>query len=456
MDNARARAMEKVRDSPRLRATSFSLPHINLLPGLEIELLEEACSHFKRRYDRTNGGFSSAPKFPTPINLKFLLHLAQWPDAVTDVVGGEDCTTAREMVLHTLRKMARGGIRDQIGYGFSRYSVTKDWSLPHFEKMLYDQAQLLDVYLDAFLVSHDPEMLGAVLDISTYLTTMPMSSETGGFFSAEDADSYPTKDDISHKREGAYYVWTRNELEDVLGSQASNILATFYGVEAKGNVSGHNDPHNELQGQNVFKINSTPPIIARDLGVSEDTITNIIRSSRQKLREYRNAHRPRPALDDKIVVCWNGLAIGALARAASILQDIAPEKASTCLSSALSAVDFIKRELFDADNRILYRVYRSGRGDTLGMCDDYAFMVQGLIDLYEATFDDQHLQFADTLQSIQLERFRDVDGGGGFFTTPSPRKWSFFASLNLLNPTSHPQCPIYRCRCPLSGLPYRF
>ena len=131
--------------------------------GLEIDLLEEASGHFQRRFDKVNGGFSSAPKFPTPVNLKFLLSLDQWPDAVRHVVGEEDTQKCRDMALHTLRQMARGGIRDQIGFGFSRYSVTKDWSLPHFEKMLYDQAQLLDVYLDAFLVTRDPEFLGKSL-----------------------------------------------------------------------------------------------------------------------------------------------------------------------------------------------------------------------------------------------------------------------------------------------------
>ena len=388
---------------------------------LDIELLDDALSHFQARYDTVNGGFSSAPKFPTPVNLSFLLRLGQWPATVKDIVGEDDCLKAKDMALHTLRHMARGGIRDQLGYGFSRYSVTKDWSLPHFEKMLYDQSQLLDVYLDAFVTSRDPEMLGAVFDLATYLTSPPMAAPTGGFFSAEDADSYPTKTD-TEKREGAYYVWTLKEIQTVLGPRDGNILARFYDINPDGNVARHNDPHQEFTDQNVLKISTTPATLAKDLGTPEATITSTLRSGRQKLRQYREAHRPRPALDDKIITCWNGLAISSLARTASVLHSIDPQKSQTCLNAALGAATFIRRELFDEGSQTLYRVYRSGRGDTKALCDDYAFLIHGLIDLYEATLDDCHLEFADTLQAIQLARFRDTEdgGGGGFFTTPSP------------------------------------
>ncbi|KAL9127230.1 MAG: hypothetical protein Q9217_003847 [Psora testacea] len=386
---------------------------------LEIELLDEAYTHFRGRYDRVNGGFSSAPKFPTPVNLSFLLRMGQWPEAVKHVVGEDDCDTARDMAIHTLQNMARGGVRDQIGYGFARYSVTKDWSLPHFEKMLYDQAQLLDVYLDAFLITRDPEMLGAVYDIATYLTTPPMAAPTGGVFSAEDADSYPSKSD-TEKCEGAFYVWTLKEIHSVLGCRDGDIIARFYGVCPDGNVARHNDPHDEFISQNVFRMTTTPSALARDLGMSESAINSTLESGRQKLREHRETHRPRPALDDKIIVAWNGLAVSALARTASTLASINPSKASACLNAAISATSFIRRELFDEETQTLYRVYRSGRGNTMGLCEDYAFLIHGLIDLYEATFDDTYLAFADQLQKIQLDRFRDTDGGGGFFTTPSP------------------------------------
>ncbi len=386
--------------------------------GLEIELLEEAFQHFRKKFDKINGGFSTAPKFPTPVNLSFLLRLQQWPQTVKDVVGETECQHASNMAIHTLRNMARGGIRDQIGYGFARYSVTKDWSLPHFEKMLYDQAQLLDVYLDAFLSTRDAEMLGAVYDIATYLTSPPMRAPSGGFFSAEDADSYPSKSD-TEKREGAYYVWSLKEFHDILGDKDGDICARFYGVTADGNVASQNDPHDEFISQNVLNVTTTPSALAKKLGIPEVSITHTLKSGRQKLREYRETHRPRPALDDKIIVCWNGLAIGALSRTSAALQSIDPAKASECLEAAISAVVFIKKELFDPQTKTLYRVYREGRGPTPGLCDDYAFFIQGLIDLYEATFDDSYLEFADILQKRQNELFTSSDSPG-FYTSPSP------------------------------------
>lgn len=386
--------------------------------GLEIELLEEAYQHFAKKYDKVNGGFSTAPKFPTPANLSLLLRLGQWPQTVKDIVGEEECKNATVMVMNTLRKMARGGIRDQIGYGFARYSVTKDWSLPHFEKMLYDQPQLLDVYLDAFLITRDPEMLGAVYDIATYLTSPPMNAPNGGFFSAEDADSYPSPND-TEKREGAYYVWSLKDFHDVLGQKDGDICARFYGVKADGNIASANDPHDEFISLNVLKVTTTPAALAKDLGLPEASVTETLKTGRQKLRQYRDQHRPRPAIDDKIIVCWNGLAISALARTSAVLESIDPWKSSKCLKAAIAAVDFIKNELWDAESRTLYRVYREGRGSTTGLCDDYAFLIHGLIDLYEATFDDTYLEFADTLQKRQNELFTSGESPG-FYTTPSP------------------------------------
>ena len=386
--------------------------------GLEVVLLEEAFQHFSKKYDKINGGFSIAPKFPTPVHLSFLLRLQHWPQAVKDVVGETECRHASNMAVHTLRSMARGGIRDQIGHGFARYSVTKDWSLPHFEKMLYDQAQLLDVYLDAFLNTRDPEMLGAIYDIATYLTSPPMRAPNGGFFSAEDADSYPSKSD-TEKREGAYYVWSLKEFHDVLGKKDGDVCARFYGATADGNVASQNDPHDEFISQNVLNVTTTPSALAKRLGIPEALITQTLKLGRQKLREHRENHRPRPTLDDKIIVCWNGLAISALSRTSAALQSIDPTKASECLEAAISAVVFIKNELFDSETKTLYRVYREGRGSTPGLCDDYAFLIHGLIDLYEATFDDSYVEFADILQKRQNELFTSSESPG-FYTTPSP------------------------------------
>ena len=368
--------------------------------GLEIELLEEAYVHFKNKYDKTNAGFATAPKFPTPVNLSFLLRLGQWPDVVKDIVGEEECANAAAMVINTLQKMARSGIRDQIGYGFARYSVTADWSLPHFEKMLYDQAQLLDVYLDAYLITHDLEMLGAVYDIAAYLTSPPVAATDGGFYSAEDADSYPTNND-SEKREGAYYVWTLRDFRAILGDQAGDVCARYYGLDSDGNVARENDPHDELMRQNVLSIKATPKALAQEFGLIEQDVIKMLYDGRRKLREHREQYRPRPALDDKIVAGWNGLAIGALARTSAVLAAIDSKKSKECRAAAENAAAFIRRELLDEDTGKLWRLYREGRGDAPGFADDYAFLIKGLVDLYEATFDDQYLQFADTLQGMR-------------------------------------------------------
>ncbi|KKZ61971.1 hypothetical protein EMCG_03528 [[Emmonsia] crescens] len=372
---------------------------------LEIELLEEAYQHFASRYDPVNGGFSRAPKFPTPANLSFLVHLSRYPSAVADIVGYDECARAIEMATKTLISMSRGGIHDQIGHGFARYSVTADWSLPHFEKMLYDQAQLLDVCVDAFDSVHDPELLGAIYDIATYITSSPILSPTGGFHSSEDADSLPTTSD-TEKREGAFYVWTQKEFKQILGQRDADVCARHWGVLPDGNVARGNDPHDEFINQNVLSIQVTPGKLAKEFGLSEEEVVKIIKTSREKLREYRESKRVRPDLDDKIIVAWNGLAIGALAKCSIVLDNVDRDKAQEFRLAAENAVRFIKQSLFNPASGQLWRIYRDGeRGDTPGFADDYAYLVSGLIDLYEATFDDSYLQFAEQLQQYLNKYF---------------------------------------------------
>ncbi|KAH7311019.1 hypothetical protein BKA65DRAFT_162940 [Rhexocercosporidium sp. MPI-PUGE-AT-0058] len=385
--------------------------------GLDIELLEEANQHFASTFDSKNGGFGSAPKFPTPSKLSFLLRLGQYPSVVIDVVGAADCRNAQNMAVTTLRKMARGGIHDHIGNGFARYSVTADWSLPHFEKMLYDNAQLLHVYLDAFLLSRDAELLGVVYDISTYLTT-DLAHPAGGFYSSEDADSLYRKGD-SEKREGAFYVWTKREFENVLGSQAEPILSAFFNVSGHGNVEPENDAHDEFLDQNVLAIVSTPSALASQFGMKEEEVIRIIKEGKAALRAHREKERVRPVLDDKIVVSWNGIAIGALARTGAVIKGFDPVKSEEYLGFAIKAATFIKENLYDESSKILYRIWREGRGDTEGFADDYAFLIEGLIDMYEATFDEKWLQWADELQQTQISLFYDSDSTSGFFSTPA-------------------------------------
>ncbi|TGO90666.1 hypothetical protein BPOR_0055g00090 [Botrytis porri] len=366
--------------------------------NIDLELLEEVTEHFASSYDQANGGFGSAPKFPTPSKIAFLLRLGQFPQAVIDIVGFPDCQNAQEIAITTLRKMARGGIHDHIGNGFARYSATADWSLPHFEKMLYDNAQLLHLYLDGFLLSRDPEFLG------------------GGFYSSEDADSYYKNGD-SEKREGAYYVWTKREFENILGSERGLILSAFFNVTSHGNVAQENDPHDEFMDQNVLAISSTPSALASQFGIKEAEIIKVIKEGKAQLRRRRESDRVKPAMDDKIVVSWNGIAIGALARLSSVINGFDPVKAQEYLNAALKAAAFIKENLYDDKAKILYRIWREGRGDTQGFADDYAFLIEGLIDLYETTFDEKWLQWADELQQSQINLFYDGNGTGAFFST---------------------------------------
>jgi uncharacterized protein YyaL (SSP411 family) len=350
--------------------------------------------------------------------------LGEYPEPVADVVGSEECDNARTMVLATLTAMAKGGIHDQIGKGYARYSVTRDWSLPHFEKMLYDQGQLLQTYLDATLVCqragmHEREkhMLEQVLDIGDYLTSPPILRPEGGFFTAEDADSLYRPGD-EEKREGAFYVWTLKELQSILGERDSQVLAKYYGVNENGNVAPEHDAHDELINQNVLNISSTEEHLAKEFGLSKEDVGKVIRQGKQKLLEHRDKERPRPALDDKIVVAWNGLVIGGLARASAMLLSLndKSERVKRYLEAAEKAAAFIKKELYDESTGTMKRVYREGPGDAPAFADDYAFLISGLIDLYEATFDDQYLEWADKLQKTQIKLFWD-DHHGGFYST---------------------------------------
>ncbi|KAI5800275.1 hypothetical protein DFH27DRAFT_482843 [Peziza echinospora] len=385
--------------------------------GLEIDLLEEAYQYYLKRFDSTYGGFGLAPKFPTPVNLAFLLRLGTFPATVEDVVGDMECDHAKFMAIATLEKMAKGGIHDHIGHGFARYSVTADWSLPHFEKMLYDQAQLLGVYLDAYLATKDTEMLNVVYDIADYICADALKRPGGGFYSSEDADSFYRRTD-SEKREGAFYVWTRKEFDTILGEQDAAICAKYWGVQDHGNVDPEHDPHDDFINQNVLSISATPIQLATQFGMTESDINDIIKNSRQKLLEHRNKERPRPALDDKVITAWNGLAIAALARAGAALEDVDPVRSAEMIRHAEEAVRFLKSTLWDEEKGTIKRVFREGPGDTPGFADDYAYLILGLLNLYEATFNVDYLQWAYKLQQTQISLFWD-NTSGGFFSTPS-------------------------------------
>nr|OQO30343.1 hypothetical protein B0A51_02431 [Rachicladosporium sp. CCFEE 5018] len=384
--------------------------------SLELDLLEESYQHYKPRFDEEYGGFGGAPKFPTPTHLGQLLRLGSFGAEVTEVVGDDEVEDAQRMALKTLESMFKGGIKDQIGHGLSRYSVNREWGLPHFEKMLYDNAQLLPLYVDAWRITQKPLFLEAVNDIATYLSSPPMVSELGGIHASEDADSLISND--SHeKREGAFYVYTYEELKAVLSSEELETCMPYWGIKQEGNIDRRYDAEGELKGQNTLCLQLEIGELAGKLSVAGKLVQARIDSARKKLLDYRDRIRPRPALDDKIVTAWNGLAISGLAKASTALHSTSPEASSTYLTTAINAASCIKTHLYDSSVHTLRRVYREGPGDIHGFADDYAFLVAGLVDLYEATFDSNWLAWADELQQSQIKQFWDP-ARHAFFTTP--------------------------------------
>jgi len=364
--------------------------------GLGKSLLDQAYNQIKSSYEPSYGGFGGAPKFPRPVVLNFLLrYYAQ--------TGNRD---ALDMSLFTLRKMSDGGIHDQIGGGFHRYSTDNRWHVPHFEKMLYDQAQLANAYLDACQITHDKFFADVARDIFAYVQR-EMTGDQGQFYSAEDADS-PLPENPSIHAEGAYYVWEEKETVAAMGNASAGIFNYYYGIEKNGNVD--NDPRGEFPGKNVLIISHTLADTAKKVDKSPDEIRKILADARQKLFMVR-AKRPPPHLDDKTITAWNGLMISAYARAYQVLDD--PQY----LAAATKSAQFVKARLYDARTGKLIRRYRAGEATIDGFADDYAFFIQGLLDLYEASFDINNLAWASDLQKKQNELFWDKEHGGYFSTS---------------------------------------
>ena len=373
---------------------------------IDAAVLDSAYQQIDRSYDPKEGGFGNAPKFPRPVTLNFLTRFyARDPKR-------ESSKHALEMTLFTLRKMAAGGMHDHIGGGFHRYSVDRYWHVPHFEKMLYDQAQLAVAYLDAFQITRDQKYEAVARDILDYVAR-DMTSKEGGFFSAEDADSPVVGGigDPGHEKtaEGAFYVWTKKEIDAALGD-AAEIFDFHYGVQAHGNAPEGSDPQDEFRGKNILIERHTIAETANQFRKTEEEIGKLLAQSREKLFSIRSK-RPRPHLDDKIISAWNGLMISAYARGAQVLDE------PRYLEIATRAAKFLQANLFDPSQKTLYRNYRGGRSDIEGFADDYAFVIQGLLNLYEASFDVEWLKFATQLQETQDRLFFDEKNGGYFSTS---------------------------------------
>ena len=359
---------------------------------------------FAQAFDARHGGFGGAPKFPRPSELLFLLQAYA-------LTGSRE---ARQMALDTLRAMALGGIRDHVGGGLHRYSVDAEWRVPHFEKMLYDQAQFALASLEAAQASGDAFYAVVAEDTLDYVLR-DLTAE-GAFHSAEDADSVaagpnPGQPASSEKREGAFYVWTAAEIDDLFGADAA-IVGRRFGVEAGGNAPA--DPQGEFTGQNILYIAQSIEAIATRSGRPADDVMAVLAHARQRLFEARGT-RPRPHRDDKVITAWNGLMIAAFARAARTLVE-SPRRGDW-LRAAEGAAVAIEAHVWRRADRRLFRRYRAGDAAIDGFCEDYACLTWGLIELFQATGDARWLTWALELMSVQTALFWDEQDGGWFSTT---------------------------------------
>ena len=359
------------------RLEQLSVSH-ERLSGLVLTsaVLRGAGSVCKASYDPQQGGFGGAPKFPQPSQPQFLLRYARR-------FHDED---AVRMVLHTCDRMAAGGIHDQLGGGFARYSVDAEWRVPHFEKMLYDNAQLATLYLDAFLVSGEARYAEVARDILDYVLR-DMTHPDGGFYSAEDADS--------EGHEGKFYCWTRAELAKLLAPEEFKVAGRYFGITEQGNFVDHSHPE-PLSNQNVLSV-ADPTLTGPE--------TALLASAKSKMFAAR-AQRVRPLCDDKVLASWNGLMLGAMARAGAVLGEEAYRAA------AEQNLAFLQARLWDAKTKTLCHRWRDGERDSVQLLEGYAFLLAGVTDLYEATLKAEHLDFAVALAESMSARFYDAENGG--------------------------------------------
>jgi uncharacterized protein YyaL (SSP411 family) len=379
-------------------AGAASVPSADVLP--------RTVNQFRQAFDTRHGGFGDAPKFPRPSELLFLLREhARTGDAV-----------ARDLVLATLRAMALGGMRDHVGGGFHRYSVDAAWRVPHFEKMLYDQAQLVLAFVEAAQASGDAFYADVAEDTLRYVMR-EMTDEGGGFFSAEDADSVPPEqasEPQAHKAEGAFYLWRASEFDELLGDDSA-LARRRFGIEPDGNAPV--DPHQEFTGKNLLYIAASDEELTRVFGKTDAEIGRILDRARLTLFRARLA-RPRPHLDDKVLTAWNGLMIAAFARAARAVRALrGRDAAAPYLEAARRAASFVRARMWNAETRTLLRRYRGGEAAIDGYAEDYAYLIFGLIELFQADADPAWLQWAIALQERQDELFWDEQGAGWFSST---------------------------------------
>jgi hypothetical protein len=371
------------------------------------DALTVAVEQFQMAFDTRRGGFGDAPKFPRPSELLFLLR-----EHARRRTEGDSTRVPLLMAVETLRAMALGGMRDHIGGGFHRYSVDAEWRVPHFEKMLYDQAQLVLAFLEAGQATGDDFFSSVAQDTLGYVMR-DMTAPEGGFFSAEDADSLPPEEAHSpsaHKREGAFYVWGDGEIQSLLGDDAG-IARLRFGIQPEGNAP--HDPQGEFTGKNLLYTARSIEELASQTSRQPDEIVAALDRIRHVLFTAR-AKRPRPHLDDKILTAWNGLMIAAFARAARVLPE--SPSAEHYLATAKSAARFVRRSLWREADRRLLRRYRSGESAIDAYAEDYAYLIFGVLELFQATGDPEWIDWATALQRTQDAQFWDDDQAGWFST----------------------------------------
>ena len=370
-----------VRQADALTAALAGPPARAAAPAAVSEdLLDAAAAGLGRSYDRRQGGFGAAPKFPHPMDLRLLLRTFARSGRQADL----------EMATHTLRCMAAGGIHDHLGGGFARYSVDDRWLVPHFEKMLYDNALLATAYLEAWLVTTDPAFAATCRGILDYLLR-DMTDPQGGLWSAEDADS--------EGEEGRFYVWSPDEITAVLGADEARLFCEAYDVTPAGN----------FEGRSILNLPRPIARLAVAYGIEEAELSRRLGMAREKLLAIR-AKRVRPGIDDKLLVAWNGLAIDSLARAGAAFGE------PRYVEAARRAADFLLAECRDAEGRLAHQ-WRRGRASGLAFADDLACLANGLVSLYEATFEERWIAAACELAD-RLLAFVDPEGGGFHQTSP--------------------------------------
>lgn len=364
-----------------LQSQPSSTGKINLSP----DILHEAFVSFRNSFDAVNGGFGNAPKFPQPTNLSMLLSYWQRTND----------NQALKMVEKTLDAMARGGIYDHIGGGFHRYSTDAQWHIPHFEKMLYDQALLSKVYLQAYQVTKKERYAQVAREIFDYVLR-DMTDPTGGFYSAEDADS--------EGKEGTFYLWDIEQLNSMLDEEHARLFNTYYGVTSEGNFE---------EGKTILNITTSVKHLGDEFQEDDVTIENVLRTARTRIFKER-AKRIRPHRDEKIITSWNALMISSLAYGGVVLEE---EK---YLKAAGRSAEFILNTL--RINGRLMRYYRNSQVVQKAFLEDHAFTAMALLDLYEATFNVKWLIEAKSLSMEMIKLFADVDGGGFFQTGKDSEK----------------------------------